>query len=241
MLRREFEFPIVVFGSVVKTKSTDDRMTPVRVIECSDRVHSSAQENDYVELRIHKKSRAPAFAKRIARRMEQSKRTNSIVTCRVFCKEVTKSAAFQLVSLICDLEKDRQRTVDGQIVKELCRCDPVPSFDGRFPIACHLRIDPRCRVCSSEQMHANRLESALKNLSDAIRETEAVIEVMRAEHDPLAVHIFLSRRQHRNLPDTKSGSRREIGARLSWQMACELGFRGSLGEWERLMGAVSRR
>lgn len=90
-------------------------------------------------------------------------------------------------------------------------------------------------------MHANRLQSALKNLSDAIRETEAVVDAMRAEHDPLAVHIFLSRRQYRNLPDTKSGARRETGARLSWQTACDLGFRGSLGEWERLMGAVARR
>jgi hypothetical protein len=96
-------------------------------------------------------------------------------------------------------------------------------------------------ICSAEQVHANRLQSALKNLTDAIRETEAVVQAMRAEHDPLAVHIFMARRQYRNLPDTKSGSRREVAARLSWQTACELGFRGSLGEWERLMGAVSRR
>jgi hypothetical protein len=96
-------------------------------------------------------------------------------------------------------------------------------------------------ICSAEQVHANQLQSALKNLTDAIRETEAVVETMRAEHDPLAVHICIARRQYRNLPDTKSGSRREVAARLSWQTACELGFRGSLGEWERLMGAVSRR
>jgi hypothetical protein len=30
-------------------------------------------------------------------------------------------------------------------------------------------------------------------------------------------------------------------ARLSFNTACELGFRGSLDEWERLMGAVARR
>jgi hypothetical protein len=29
--------------------------------------------------------------------------------------------------------------------------------------------------------------------------------------------------------------------RLSFNAACELGFRGSLDEWERLMGAVARR
>ena len=41
--------------------------------------------------------------------------------------------------------------------------------------------------------------------------------------------------------DTKSGKRREISTRLSFNTACELGFRGSLDEWERLMGAVARR
>jgi hypothetical protein len=52
---------------------------------------------------------------------------------------------------------------------------------------------------------------------------------MKTEHDPLASHIFLSRRHYRKVSDTKSGKR------------CELGFRGSLDEWERLMGAVARR
>ena len=35
--------------------------------------------------------------------------------------------------------------------------------------------------------------------------------------------------------------RRDMTARLSFNTACELGFRGSLDEWERLMGAVARR
>jgi hypothetical protein len=64
---------------------------------------------------------------------------------------------------------------------------------------------------------------------------------MKAEHDPLASHIFISRRHYRNAKDTKGGKRLEINARLSFNTACELGFRGSLGEWERLMGAVARR
>ena len=90
-------------------------------------------------------------------------------------------------------------------------------------------------------MHANQLHGALKNLSEAIREVEWVLESMRAEQDPLALHIFVSRRRYRTMPDTKSGSRREVAARLSWEAACELGFRGSLFEWQRLMGAVSKR
>src|SRR6266478_1858777 len=89
-------------------------------------------------------------------------------------------------------------------------------------------------------MRANRLQNALKQLSAAIHEAEAALEEMRAESDPLAVHIFVSRRQYRNTPDTKSGKRSEIAARLSWQTACELGFRGNLGEWERLMGCAPK-
>ncbi|MEY2493810.1 MAG: hypothetical protein QOJ45_302 [Verrucomicrobiota bacterium] len=90
-------------------------------------------------------------------------------------------------------------------------------------------------------MHANLLHDALNNLSAALRETEAALEEMRAEADPLALHIFVARRQYRNMPDTKSGKRTEVAARLSWQTACTLGYRGTLGEWERLMGAASKR
>jgi hypothetical protein len=67
------------------------------------------------------------------------------------------------------------------------------------------------------------------------------IEEMQREHDPLAVHIFVSRRNYRNVPDTKSGKRHHLSARLNWQPACELGFRGDLEEWERLLGAAPRR
>jgi hypothetical protein len=38
-----------------------------------------------------------------------------------------------------------------------------------------------------------------------------------------------------------SGKRRKMMARLSFDTACNLGFRGSLDEWERLMGAVARQ
>jgi hypothetical protein len=90
-------------------------------------------------------------------------------------------------------------------------------------------------------MHANQLQSALSKLTEAIQETESILKSMRAEHDPLAVHIFVSRRQYRNTQDTKSGKRTGNVARLTWQTACNLGFRGSLGEWERLIGSATRR
>jgi hypothetical protein len=60
----------------------------------------------------------------------------------------------------------------------------------------------------------------------------------KAEHNPLASHIFVSRRRYRNIEDTKSGKRREMTALSSFNIACDLRFRGSLDEWERLMGAV---
>jgi hypothetical protein len=90
-------------------------------------------------------------------------------------------------------------------------------------------------------MRPNRLQNALATLGDAMREVNAAIEEMRREHDPLASHIFISRRNYRNVPDTKSGKRRDTAARLTWQTACDLGFRGNLGEGERLMDAAPKR
>ncbi len=45
-----------------------------------------------------------------------------------------------------------------------------------------------------------------------------------AEHNPLASHIFVSRRHYQTMSDTKSGKRHHLSARLSWQQACDLGF-----------------
>ena len=78
-------------------------------------------------------------------------------------------------------------------------------------------------------------------MTAAIRDVERELAATKAEHDPLASHIFVSRRHYQNVNDTKSGKRRDMNARLSFDTACELGFRGSLDEWERLMGAVATR
>jgi hypothetical protein len=86
-----------------------------------------------------------------------------------------------------------------------------------------------------------RLQDALERLTKAIHDVETELAAMKTEHDPLASHIFVSRRHYRNVQDTKSGKRREMIARVSFNTACQLGFRGSLDEWERLMGAVARR
>ena len=73
-----------------------------------------------------------------------------------------------------------------------------------------------------------------------MRNVHAAVEEMRREHDPLASHIFVARRQYHRMSDTKSGKRHHVSARLSWQQACELGFSGDLGEWERLLRASAR-
>jgi hypothetical protein len=73
-------------------------------------------------------------------------------------------------------------------------------------------------------MHAGRLNEALQALTTAIHQVEAAVEEMRAEHDPLASHVFASRRHHRGVSDTKSGKRRETTARLSYSRACDLGL-----------------
>ena len=98
-----------------------------------------------------------------------------------------------------------------------------------------------CEYVQLNMVRSRQLRDASEKLTKAIREVEAVVETMRVEHDPLASHIFISRRHYRNIADTKGGKRREINARLSFNIACELGFRGSFDEWERLMGAVPRR
>jgi hypothetical protein len=75
-------------------------------------------------------------------------------------------------------------------------------------------------------MRVGRLEDALERLTAAIRDVEVEIATLKAEHDPLALHIFVSRRHYRNVNDTKGGKRREMNAPLSFNTACELREKG---------------
>jgi hypothetical protein len=90
-------------------------------------------------------------------------------------------------------------------------------------------------------MRANRLQNALTQLSAALHETKPPWK--KCGPSPIrSPCTSLSRAASiGTMPDTKSGKRHETAARLSWQTACELGFRGTLGEWERLMGAAPKR
>jgi hypothetical protein len=60
-------------------------------------------------------------------------------------------------------------------------------------------------------MRSHRLQNALGTLQKAIAEVEAAVEEVRAEQDPLAMHIFASRRRYRCIGDrcVKSGHRAE--------------------------------
>ena len=103
------------------------------------------------------------------------------------------------------------------------------------------QIDESFWLCAHEPMQPNRLHHALQKLSEAILVVENEVTAMKADHDPLASHIFVSRRHYRSAHDTKGGKRREVAARISYNEACAVGFRGSFDEWDRLMGAVARR
>ena len=84
-------------------------------------------------------------------------------------------------------------------------------------------------------MRAAHLQRSLDNLAAAMREVERDLAELRAMHDPLALHIFQSRREYRTMSDTKSGKRHALAARLSWRDACDHGYRGTLAEWTRLL------
>lgn len=86
-------------------------------------------------------------------------------------------------------------------------------------------------------MSPDRLATALANLSKAISEVETLVIDMKAHRDPLASHIYSTRRNYRNMSDTKSGKRHAMLARTSWQRASELGFPGDLDDWQRLIAA----
>ncbi len=49
-----------------------------------------------------------------------------------------------------------------------------------------------------------RLQDVLERLDAATRDVESALAVMKAEHDPLASHIFVSRRHYRNVNDGSS-------------------------------------
>ncbi|MBA3570545.1 MAG: hypothetical protein H0W34_00930 [Pyrinomonadaceae bacterium] len=89
-------------------------------------------------------------------------------------------------------------------------------------------------------MRAQRLQNALRALEQAIQGVTSALAEVRSHQDPLASHIFVSRQLYQAAEDTKGGRRHAMSARLSFEKALDLGFRGSLDEWERLLGAAAK-
>ena len=82
-------------------------------------------------------------------------------------------------------------------------------------------------------MRSRQLHDALEKLTKAIREVEAVVETMRAEHDPLASHISF----HAAITGTPTTQRREAPRderATEFQHSLRAGFSREFGR----MGAV---
>jgi hypothetical protein len=56
------------------------------------------------------------------------------------------------------------------------------------------RLTASSRYVRLNSMRAARLQEALERLTVAMRDVESELASMKAEHDPLASHIFVSRR-----------------------------------------------
>ena len=65
----------------------------------------------------------------------------------------------------------------------------------------------------------------------------SVLRETRSEVSKKLEITFSAGAAYQDKSDTKSGKRHHTAALLSWRSACDLGFRGTLGEWERLLGA----
>jgi len=80
-------------------------------------------------------------------------------------------------------------------------------------------------------MGVARLQGALERLTPAIRNVQTELAVMEAEHDPLAAHIFVSRRHYRNVSDTKGGKLRDERT-AKFQHRLRTGFSRMFGRME---------
>jgi hypothetical protein len=91
-----------------------------------------------------------------------------------------------------------------------------------------------CEYVQLNRMRSRQLHDALEKLTKAIREVEAVVETIRTEHDPLASHIFVSRRHYQNLSDTKTREAPRNECTAEFQHSLRAGLSREFGR----MGAV---
>ena len=80
-------------------------------------------------------------------------------------------------------------------------------------------------------------ETHLDPPSSAIRDVEAELAEVEAEQDPLASHIFISRRHYCDANDTKGGKALRDKRSVELQRSLRAGFSGKFGR----MAAVDGR
>ena len=83
-------------------------------------------------------------------------------------------------------------------------------------------------------MRVARLQNILERLTAAIRDLEAELAAMEAEHDPLASHIFVSRRhlsersRHKRRKAPRNERTAEFQHRLRARLSREFGRMGAV-------------
>ena len=75
---------------------------------------------------------------------------------------------------------------------------------------------------------------SIRTLADRLTQK---VETAKSYADPFAAHYFVARKAYRVACDTtgKSGSRIERTVLSTYQMAINLGFKGSVRDWEGLL------
>lgn len=83
-------------------------------------------------------------------------------------------------------------------------------------------------------MPLERLGKAAARLSEATREAHAALQQLQATNHPLARHVAMTHRFYSALPPAQY-RRRERVLHANHAVAVEMGFRGGLHEWQRLL------
>jgi hypothetical protein len=84
---------------------------------------------------------------------------------------------------------------------------------------------------------ARELRALLASATASVDRLATKVEAARAEPDPFASHYFAARKSYRYACQTanKSGAKIERDLISTYRRAMELGFKGSIRDWEALL------
>src|SRR5688500_1685863 len=84
---------------------------------------------------------------------------------------------------------------------------------------------------------ARELRALLAAASQSVEQLATQVDAARAQADPFASHYFAARRSYRLACETatKSGKAIERALHSSYLKAMDLGFKGSIRDWEGLL------